>query len=389
MIYIAIIKRLGVPRGLKKTYVDGGTLNLLETINIFNKPEYSVTIFTTNEDNGISIETVNNIKIVRLSILKVSGKPDMSHDFNEGILFSQAILKNNIYNSIRYDYIYTHHWSSILPPLIGKINPIKAHIHIPHLLAFEKQRLLNIDIPSEILASERIILSSANTIIALSASEKNSIINAYNTDPDKIVIIPNGVDICFVKGNKIKNNLESKTMILSIGRISRQKGYHVLIEAINKLTKAGYNLYCNIAGEIYRGEYEYINHLKDKINSYDLNHRVIFLGEIDHKNLLDIMSTSDIYVQSSLYESQGIALLEAMCCMLPVVASNLPAISEYITNNINGMLFDPGNSDELAQKIETYLLNNDIAKIYSQNAYNVKSIYNWEITRDKMSKIFT
>jgi glycosyltransferase involved in cell wall biosynthesis len=87
--------------------------------------------------------------------------------------------------------------------------------------------------------------------------------------------------------------------------------------------------------------------IKAVTSNSNLDHRVRFLGF--RKDIPEIMKACDIYVQSSWWEGFGLVAAEAMAAGLPVVASNVEGLSEVVGSS--GLLFEPGNPEELAKKI--------------------------------------
>lgn len=385
---IAIVKRRGVPRNLSKFYVDGGTLNLIETIECFKKNYFKVFIFTTNEDRGSNLEYFDNIQIIRLNMALSRNMNDMSHDLNDGLLFSKKLLQCDVFINNTFDFYYTHHWSSALPPLLEESNPNSIHIHIPHLLAVEKLKFIDKDIPSCIIKYEKKILTHANKIVAVSYLEKENIKSSYKISDEKIFVIPNGITSPYKISNNEKSKDKAVTNIVSVGRISRQKGFVILIKAIRKLINKGFSINCSIIGGEYRGEEEYIKELNNIVDKYNLNSSINFTGMVDHNGVCQLINDSDIYVQASLYESQGIALLEAMSLGVAVISSNIDVVKEYIVDGYNGLLFQSGNCIHLADTIERLIKEPKLLENLGNEAKNVSSKYSWDKTRELLLKCF-
>jgi len=102
------------------------------------------------------------------------------------------------------------------------------------------------------------------------------------------------------------------------------------------------------------GEGKDKNKLEVQIRDFNLEKNIFLLGR--KENVSDHLNASDVFVMPSLWEGLPLALLEAMICGLPVVATNVGGVPEVITDGKNGFLVEPKNSLILAKKIE-YLLN--------------------------------
>jgi glycosyltransferase involved in cell wall biosynthesis len=141
-----------------------------------------------------------------------------------------------------------------------------------------------------------------------------------------------------------------KTRVVLVGRISRWKGQHVLIEAARILKAKGYDLRYLIAGSPMFGEDEHFQELKQRVNELGLHDDVEFLGFVD--SVADLLSTCQILVHTSITpEPFGQVIIEGMACGLPVIASREGGPREIITDGVNGILIEPGMPNQLADAI--------------------------------------
>jgi glycosyltransferase involved in cell wall biosynthesis len=127
-----------------------------------------------------------------------------------------------------------------------------------------------------------------------------------------------------------------------LGRLTEEKGVDILLRSLAKLP-ADTNLI--IAGS---GPKE--NELKKQVLELNLSDRVSFLGRVTDKAQF-FNQIGALVVPSFLAESFGLVAVEAMAFGVPVIASRIGALSEIIENEKTGLLFEPGNADDLAKKI--------------------------------------
>jgi len=173
----------------------------------------------------------------------------------------------------------------------------------------------------------------------------------------KLHVIHNGVDSTrFIPENPNNLSILDETqnpIVLFSSRLTVAKGVHFLIQAIPKILKKTKDVHFVFSGA---GPKEHWIELLRKLNIDKSFYS--FLGYIDYKLLPSLYGKANIFVAPSLYENLPLRILEAMSCEAAVVASNICAIPEAITNGENGMLISLGNVDELA-KVTTILLEDD------------------------------
>lgn len=180
-------------------------------------------------------------------------------------------------------------------------------------------------------------LGSASKIIVYNKIIKERIAE-YN---NHIMIVPSGVDISkfFPPGPKQERE---DNIILMAGRVRDPlKGLSTLRRAVEIIRDRGKDVSILVTGD---------QRFKDRY--------IISTGWLDREEIPSLYRKATICVVPSLWpEPFGIVAIEAMACGCPVIASDTGGLREIITNGVDGMLFQPGNANDLAQKIE-YLLNN-------------------------------
>ena len=193
----------------------------------------------------------------------------------------------------------------------------------------------------------------------------------------KIEYVP-GVGIDIDKINYISGNREGlinelhiprdSILLLSVGELNENKNHRVVIEALPGLPDNVQYLICGVGT------------LKDKYielsKTLKVEKRLHLLGYRD--NVIEIMKSIDIFVFPSKREGLSVALMEAMACDLPCVASNIRGNRDLIENAINGYVI---NIDEFSNQLIKVLLDKEMSKqeIYKVNIlksenYNIKNI---------------
>ena len=164
-----------------------------------------------------------------------------------------------------------------------------------------------------------------------------------------IRVVPNGVDLqAFAPGDDAGAATEwpgPGLRLLSVGRLHPQKGHRVLLDAMAAARQGGARLSLLVAGD---GAERAA--LEAQASALGLHGHVRLAGRRDVRPLL---AAADVFVFPSLYEAVGIALLEAMACARPVVASRTGGIPEVVEDGVSGILVTAGDADDLARALAT------------------------------------
>lgn len=170
-------------------------------------------------------------------------------------------------------------------------------------------------------------------------------------DPDKITVIPNGIDIqSFLNKDfqALQPKQKSSIVLGALGRLEPQKNFEFLIPVAMELKKRGIPFEFLIGG---KGSQE--TRLKSLVDENDLTDVFQFLGFLD--NPKDLLMSSDVFLLPSLWEGFGYVIVEASLSELPVVAFDISSNSEVI-NEATGFLTPPHDVSAFCDKI-AYLYN--------------------------------
>lgn len=177
-------------------------------------------------------------------------------------------------------------------------------------------------------------LLTAGRIVFLSEAYRQEVAGRlrFFYRPGRISVIPNGLDLDFYRpGPKTANE---KTIIGMQSRLVRLKDHDTLLTAFSLLVNLSNRpLLLRIAGD---GDYR--QSLEEKAAAWQLGNKVEFTGMLDEPHLLEFLASLNIYVHASLGETMSTAIMQAMACGLPVIASDVKGIQNMIENGVTGVL---------------------------------------------------
>lgn len=298
-----------------------------------------ISVVFANQDNNYSIddETINNVRTIHvyykkskskaLSLLrylrankqgiKRLGKPDIIHVH---VLTRLGIIA--LWHKILYGtpYIITEHWSRYLPN-----NDFSG---------FFRKKL------TKTIVKHASAVTTVTDILAKAMQNHGLHNNRY-------IIVPNVVDINMFKPKLHKN---ATPRIIHISCFENQsKNITGLIDALKILESRNIDFECVFIGDGI--DFEII---RDYSKTLRKQKNIRFTGVLEGADLVDELASGDFLVLSSNYETQGVVLLEAFACGLPVVCTDVGGIPE-IVNESNGILLPPHDSEKLANAIHTMM----------------------------------
>ena len=318
-------------------------------------------VIDANYGSRVVYEDVNGAQIVRVPTAKPS------------VGFKERTLKELLFGSTTASYINRGGFDVVhvntawvgftlaLRRSAGKLRS-QGFVYTCHNLLWPEDR---VHMGEKIVRLvEGYTMKIADTVIALNKTMQKALTEKAKVDPRKMVIVPNGVDTEFFRpGLKNKQilsryGLEEQSYILFVGRVSPEKGVHILLRAFKqivndipkdfKLVITGPLTSTFNSTQISSYAKAMMSYAKEK-----LGERVVFTGAMDRNSLGILYSNAYCFVLPSLAEAFGMVLLEAMALGTIPIASKAGGIPEITINtSVENFLFAPGNIDELINKIK-------------------------------------
>jgi len=204
-----------------------------------------------------------------------------------------------------------------------------------------------------------------------------------------ITVIPTGIPLHKFEGGDpqwLRNNYqipEGNKILLFVGRLTKEKNLFFLIKAFKEVKNRLPNttLVLTAQGPI-EGE------LKSLSNHLGLSPEdIIFTGALPFDTLVNVYHSSDLFVFSSLSETQGLVLTEAMAAGLPVVAVRASGVQDMVDDGVDGILTNP-DSDEFVQAICTVLEDEALYNRLKANAYRKAELMSSRSMALKMEELY-
>jgi len=321
-----------------------------------------------------AVERLEGMEIVRLKVVQILfGKAPAFVRFFlaelNAALFALGVSNYLNRNSSNIDVIHMHLTSIGLIVSILNRRLRGKMVYTCHLSqwAFASGRLR---ISERIhLQLDSYLMRRVRKVIALNETAKESFISLGKVEADKIVVVPNGVDTYFFAPNLqiaetiiSEYRLESKSIVLFVGRLTRIKGVEHLVKAADILiNKSGYKdvIFLLVGPQTYAGVDEPVNieEMLSYIKHHQMDGNIVLTGSVPLEAVRALYAASDIFVLPSLAEGDPLVTLEAMASGKPIIGTKVGGIPHHISDGWNGFLIDPGNEQQLADKIK-YLIDN-------------------------------
>jgi len=171
-------------------------------------------------------------------------------------------------------------------------------------------------------------------------------------------VIENGIDPVMVDAveldKEILQYVQQRATIVAVGRLSPEKGFNYLIDAVAQLVRDGHDVQLLLLGE---GGLR--QELRDQANALRLTKYILMPGYIG--NVVNYLSRCTVFAMPSLTEGLPIALLEAMQAGIPVVASQVGGIPDVLDNGRAGTLVSPADVESLAAALSQLLVDGELA----------------------------
>lgn len=204
-------------------------------------------------------------------------------------------------------------------------------------------------------------------------------------------VIPNGVNFELFNTrasveslNLAKQKMDKRdgeTMLITTSRLTKKNAVEDIIKALELLPES---VKLAVLGV---GSLE--SELKSLTKKLNLENRVKFLGFVDHKSAPAYLQSADIFIRPSLSEGMGNSFIEAMAAGIPVIATPVGGITDFLIDGQTGIFCKVKNPESIAEQVKKLMSDKNLVETITSNAKEmVKQKYDWNLIADSMKGVF-
>ncbi|WP_438479890.1 glycosyltransferase [Oleiharenicola lentus] len=361
---------------------------------------FEVDIWTRRFDDQPEIDIINErVRVIRVPCggKKFIGKEYLIKDLAE---WSENALRFINKHGLKYQFFNSHYWDAgYATQRLSEALDV-PHVHTPHSLGLWKKQLMEKDFPDDAvnfdkkynfaqrITEETLLYRRCEQVIATTPDQLDMIVKDYGVEEKNVSMIPPGYDdnrffpVSASSRTAIRQRLgfEGK-VVLAIGRLARNKGYDLLVDAFSVVAARIPDavLYLAVGGtELNANEQKILDELKELVAKYHLGDRVKFGGFVSEAELADYYRAGDVFVLSSRYEPFGMTAIEAMACGTPTVITTHGGLFRAVTFGRHALYADTFDKEDLGIMIAKVMKHPKLANRLSRmGAHKARSLFTW------------
>ncbi|WP_226680079.1 glycosyltransferase family 4 protein [Sutcliffiella horikoshii] len=347
------------------------------------KAGHIVSLVTPHCLGAPETETVEGITVYRAK--EVECTYDDFHLFVAQTNMNLVERVRNFPSNKKFTLIHAHDW------LVGfAARALKGFMTLPLVSTIHalEQGRSNLEYPIQIQTAkwEESLIHNSDALIVCSSFMKREVENKIHGKKE-VRVIPNGVSLLNEESDSVSDFLNRKSytfLALFLGRMVPEKGITTLIDAAKKIHVTHPECLFILAG---KGPY--LSDYQALVCQAGLEKTILFVGYLNEREKATLLKRCDLLLVPSIYEPFGIVAIEGMAAAKPVIAARTGGLSSIIKDGESGLMFEPGDADDLSKKILSIIENPTLGAILGEMALNeVKQKYNWEDVRDQTEKVY-
>jgi glycogen(starch) synthase len=327
--------------------------------------------------NLVSQEKEGNKQYIHTNF---SGKLEFTGGYGNNLfqeIVNYAVIASEIAATCDFDVIHSHDWLTYPAGMAAKQvsgKPLVVHVHATD---FDRS---GGNVNPGVYDMERAGMHAADKIITVSNLTRNTVINNYGVDPEKVVTVYNAVDPVVQKENISVNKGYDEKIVTFLGRITLQKGPEYFIEVARKVLRKMDNVRFVMAGS---------GDMMVKMIWHAASLRIMdkfhFTGFLRGDDVYRMFSITDVYVMPSVSEPFGISPLEAMQSNVPVIISHQSGVSEILKHALKVNFWD---IDAIADAIYGILNYGALSEMFKKYGREEVENLKWENSARQVRDIY-
>jgi spore coat protein SA len=275
----------------------------------------------------------------------------------------------------RGDIVWIHNrpdYAIALTPQIHRAGArVVLHLHNSHLVEWPQDLMQQVHVDRLVFVSDFLLKQAQRRFPSLGSSS----------------VLYNGADEAVFYPDPQRKKTSKMPLVLFAGRLVKDKGVHILVEAMKLLEQKGVNLNAHIVGSSNFGgsrETHYINQLKSSAPS-----NVAFLPYRSGAALGDLFREADIFCSPSIWDEPfGLVNVEAFASGLPVVTTRGGGATEIFANG-GGILVERGSAEQLASALHQLAEDAELRSLMGQKGYTTfRNRFTWDAARSQVQDIY-
>jgi mannosylfructose-phosphate synthase len=361
---------------------------------------YEVDIWTRRFDDQPEIDTVNDR--VRVIGIPCGGTGFLPKEYLHEHLpeWNETALRFIAEHGLSYSFISSHYWDAGLAGQALATALAVPHVHTPHSLGRWKQRQMQHDHPGDEanfeaeynftrrIAAEREIYGNCQLVIATTPPQLDFLVQDYAVPVEKVLMVPPGYDDnrFFPVSDASRRALRQRLgydgkVILALGRLARNKGYDLLIDAFSLVARRepAAVLHLAVGGQGMNAEERaLLDELHAIANRGGFADRIKFGSFLADADLADHYRAADMFVLCSRYEPFGMTAIEAMASGTPTVVTVHGGLYRALSFGRHALFADPFDREDLGITMAKIFRHPRLRlRLSRMGAHKARSLFTW------------
>lgn len=308
------------------------------------------------------------------------GRIPFSGEYGPGLLEEirkYALVASVIAQENEFDLIHAHDWLAYPAGIAAKVvsgKPLVIHVHATD---FDRSRG---NVNPQVYAIEKEGMEQADKIIAVSNLTRNTVIEKYHINPDKVVTVHNAVDPLPEEQRLSEKKILGEHVVTFLGRITMQKGPEYFVEAAHRVLQR-----MDSVRFVMAGSGDMMHKMIRLAAKKGIANKLHFTGFLKGGEVYKMLHLSDVYVMPSVSEPFGISPLEAMQSGVPVIISHQSGVAEILTHALKINYWD---IDAMADAIYGLLNYPALKEMFTTYGREEVNLLKWENAARKVIEVY-